>query len=117
MAKSQTSKRDEEHEVTRRALIKWSLAAGAALGVSKAGVFEVLEKTAGRGLAFAAAEMQTCRSVHLFAGNGGFAWFQLLWPHHDIGLPVDFEPGKQHREFYLQIHTECVGAYGLQALP
>jgi hypothetical protein len=86
MAKSQTSKRDEEHEVTRRALIKWSLAAGAALGVSKAGVFEVLEKTAGRGLAFAAAEMQTCRSVHLFAGNGGFAWFQLLWPHHDIAL-------------------------------
>jgi hypothetical protein len=86
MAKSQTSKRDAEHEVTRRALIKWSLAAGAALGVSKAGVFEILEKTAGRGLAFAAAEMPTCRSMHLFAGNGGFAWFQLLWPHTDIAM-------------------------------
>jgi hypothetical protein len=86
MAKSQTSKRDEEHEVTRRALIKWSLAAGAALGVSRSGVFEILEKTAGRGVAAAAAEMQTCRSMHLFAGNGGFAWFQLLWPHTDVAL-------------------------------
>ena len=34
MAKSQTSKRDEEHELTRRALMKWSLAAGAALGAA-----------------------------------------------------------------------------------
>jgi hypothetical protein len=86
MAKSQTSKRDEEHELTRRALIKWSLAAGAALGVSRAGVIEILEKTAGKGLAFAASELPTCRSMHLFAGNGGFAWFQLLWPHTDIAL-------------------------------
>jgi hypothetical protein len=31
-------------------------------------------------------------------------------------LPVDFEPGKQHREFYLQIHTESVGAYGHPAI-
>lgn len=86
MAKSQTTKRDEEHEVTRRALIKWSLAAGAALGVSKAGVLDILEKSAGKGLAFAASEMATCRSMHLFAGNGGFAWFQLLWPHTDVAL-------------------------------
>jgi len=84
MAKSQTSKRDEEHELTRRALIKWSLAAGAALGVSRSGVIEILEKTAGKGLAFAASELPTCRSMHLFAGNGGFAWFQLLWPHYDV---------------------------------
>jgi hypothetical protein len=89
MAKSQTTKRDEEHEVTRRALIKWSIAAGAALGVSKAGIFEILEKTSGRGVAFAAAEMQTCRSMHLFAGNGGFAWFQLLWPHTNVALAAN----------------------------
>jgi len=86
MAKSQTSKRDEEHELSRRALMKWSLAAGAALGVSRSGVLEILEKTAGKGLAFAASENATCRSMHLFAGNGGFAWFQLLWPHVDIAL-------------------------------
>lgn len=84
MAKSQTTKRDEEHELTRRALMKWSLAAGAALGVSRGKVIEILEKTAGKGLAVAAAELPTCRSFHLFAGNGGLAWFQTLWPHNDI---------------------------------
>jgi len=26
----------------------------------------------------------TNRSVHIVAGTGGFAWFQLLWPHNDI---------------------------------
>jgi hypothetical protein len=89
MAKSQTSKRDAEHEVTRRALIKWSLAAGAALGVSRSGVFEILEKTAGKGVAAAASELPTKRSMHLVAGNGGFAWFQLLWPHTDVALAAN----------------------------
>ncbi len=84
MAKSQTTKRDEQHEVTRRALIKWSVAAGAALGVSRAKVFDILEKTAGKGIAHAASENVTTRSVHIMAGNGGLAWFQLFWPHVDI---------------------------------
>jgi hypothetical protein len=84
MAKSPFSKRDEQREITRRALIKWSVAAGAALGVSRTKVFEILEKTAGRDLALAAAANPTTRSVHLIAGNGGAAWFQLLWPHNDI---------------------------------
>lgn len=86
MAKTETSQRDAEQELTRRALIKWSLAAGAALGVSKAGVFEILEKTAGKGIAAAASEMPTCRSVSLIGGNGGFAHFQLLFPHYDVAL-------------------------------
>lgn len=86
MAKTQTSKRDEQHELNRRALMKWSLAAGAALGVSRGKVIEILEKTSGKGLAFAAAELPTCRSFHIFAGNGGLAWFNLLWPHYDIAL-------------------------------
>src|SRR5690606_27606770 len=78
MAKSPFSKRDEQREISRRALIKWSVAAGAALGVSRSKVFEILEGTAGRDLAFAAAENPTTRSVHIIAGNGGAAWFQLL---------------------------------------
>jgi hypothetical protein len=86
MAKSPFTKRDEQHEVTRRALIKWTVAAGAALGVSRSKVFEILERTAGRGTAFAAAEAKTCRSVHIMAGNGGHAWQQLKWPHVDIAL-------------------------------
>lgn len=84
MAKSPFSKRDEQREITRRALIKWSVAAGAALGVSRSKVFEILERSAGKDLAFAAAENPTTRSVHIIAGNGGNAWFQLLWPHNDI---------------------------------
>jgi hypothetical protein len=84
MSKNPFSKRDQEREITRRALIKWSVAAGAALGVSRSKVFEILERTAGKDVAFAAAENATTRSVHIIAGNGGNAWFQLLWPHNDI---------------------------------
>jgi hypothetical protein len=84
MSKNPFSKRDQEREITRRALIKWSVAAGAALGVSRSKVFEILERTAGKDVAFAAAENATARSVHIIAGNGGNAWFQLLWPHNDI---------------------------------
>ena len=54
MAKTPIAKRDEHHELTRRALIKWSVAAGAALGVSRAKIFEILERTGGRDVAMAA---------------------------------------------------------------
>ena len=84
MAKSPFSKRDEQRELTRRALIKWSVAAGAALGVSRSKIFEILEKSAGKDVAFAAAENPTTRSVHIVAGNGGLAWFQLFWPQNDV---------------------------------
>lgn len=84
MAKSKTSQRDEQHDLTRRALIKWSVAAGAALGVSRSNIFEILGKTAGKGVAFAAADNPVTRSVHIVAGNGGLAWFQLLWPQTEV---------------------------------
>src|SRR5262249_30253859 len=84
MAKNPFSKRDEEHQVSRRALIQWSVAAGAALGVSRAKIIEILEKTGGKDLAFAAAENAATRSLHIVAGNGGRAWFTLLWPQTDV---------------------------------
>lgn len=84
MAKHPLSKRDEQHEVTRRALIKWSVAAGAALGVSRAKIFDILERTAGKGVAQAAAQNASHRSVHIVAGNGGLAWFMTFWPHNDV---------------------------------
>ena len=84
MAKSKTSERDERHQMSRRALIKWSLAAGAALGVSRSKIFDILEKTGGTGIAYAASENPTARSINLVAGNGGLAWFQLMWPYPDI---------------------------------
>jgi hypothetical protein len=86
MAKSPFSKRDEQHELTRRALIKWTVAAGAALGVSRSKVFDILEGTAGRGVAYAASTNPTMRSVHLVAGNGGLAWFTQFWPQVDVAM-------------------------------
>lgn len=83
------SQRDRDREVTRRALIQWSLAAGAALGVSRAGVLDVLERSGGSSIAAAAAVTTTKRSVHLRGVNGGLAWFQLLWPHNDIAVARD----------------------------
>ncbi|HET7505570.1 MAG TPA: hypothetical protein VFK02_31335 [Kofleriaceae bacterium] len=74
------SGRDERHQLSRRALLRWSVAAGAALGVSRSKICDILERTCGKGVAFAAAERATTRSVHLAAGNGGLAWFQLFWP-------------------------------------
>ena len=84
MAKSKTTQRDEQHELSRRSLMKWTVAAGAALGVSRFKVFEVLKKVGGNAMADTAACHPTNRSVHIVAGNGGFAWFQLLWPHNDV---------------------------------
>ncbi|HWO21529.1 MAG TPA: hypothetical protein VNO30_22325 [Kofleriaceae bacterium] len=78
------SKRDQDRELSRRALVKWSLAAGAALGLGRGRIAEVLERTAGSGVAQAAGDLPTKRSVHIRAVTGGLAWFQLLWPHNDI---------------------------------
>ena len=84
MAKSPFSKRDEQYELSRRALIKWTVAAGAALGVSRSKVFDILTQTGGSGVAHALTAVNRARSVHFACGNGGLAWCQLLWPHPEI---------------------------------
>ncbi len=76
--------RDERRDLSRRALIKWTLAGAATLGLPRWKAFEVLERSGGKALAATAACLSTNRSVHIIAGNGGFAWFQLLWPHNDV---------------------------------
>jgi hypothetical protein len=76
--------RDNDRDLTRRALIQWSLAAGAALGVSHSRIADVLSRACGNRLADAATSTPTKRSVHLRAGEGALAWFTLLWPHNDI---------------------------------
>lgn len=103
MAQHPLSRRDERRTISRRALIKWSLAAGAALGVSRSKIFQVLEDTAGKGVAFAAAENPTRRSISLVAGNGGLAWFQLLWPHHEVAAAAN--------DTFAGYHTPGRGAY------
>src|SRR5688572_823039 len=86
--------------LTRRSLIKYSMFVGAALGLPRWKVFEVLETAGGKALAAEAACATTNRSVHIVAGNGGFAWFQLLWPHNDVAAAGDTSfafhaPGQQ----------------------
>ncbi|MEM9195184.1 MAG: hypothetical protein AAGF12_38785 [Myxococcota bacterium] len=81
--------KDEKRRVGRRALIKWSVAAGAALGLPQWKVFEVLEGSSGKALAQEASCLETNRSVHIIGGTGGFAWFNLLWPHNDVAAAMD----------------------------
>jgi len=88
MARS-TSSSDEQHAMTRRALIKWSVAAAAALGVSRTRLFEILERVAGKGVAYAAAESSATRLVALSCGNGGLSHFQLFWPQVDVARARD----------------------------
>src|SRR5262245_13303985 len=85
MAKNLYDLRKEEdekrREMSRRALIKWTVAGAAALGLPRWKAFEILERSGGTALAATASCAPTNRSVHIVAGNGGFAWFQLIWPH------------------------------------
>lgn len=84
--------RDHERELTRRALIQYGLAASAALGVSQSRFASILERTAGPRVAEAATDMPTKRSIHIRAGDGGLAWFTLLWPHNDIAAGAGGNP-------------------------
>lgn len=68
----------------RRNFIRWATAAGAFLALDRSKVLDVIADTAGSGMADAATCVVTNRSVHLVGGVGGFAWFQLLWPHVEI---------------------------------
>src|SRR5262245_6151454 len=74
---------------SRRDFVKYSVALGALLGLDRSRVFQSIEDTAGSALAGEAACATTHRSVHLIAGTGGFAWFQLLWPHVDVAAAHD----------------------------
>jgi hypothetical protein len=69
---------------SRRSFLKWTCAAGALLGLDRAKLFESIADSAGTAMADSATCASTMRSVHIVAGNGGFSWFQLLWPHTEI---------------------------------
>src|SRR5687768_11617432 len=69
---------------SRRRFLRWACAAGAVLAVDRARYLNVLNDTAGYAMAQDASCALTAKSVHIVAGDGGFAWFQLLWPHIEI---------------------------------
>ncbi|MEZ4399585.1 MAG: hypothetical protein R3B06_06185 [Kofleriaceae bacterium] len=92
--------RDARRALGRRELIKWSLFSGAALGLARWKVFEILEDAIDPAMAADACALKTNRSVHIVAGNGGFAWFQLLWPHNAVAAAGNAQfafhaPGEQ----------------------
>ncbi len=68
----------------RRSFLRWSVAAGAVLALDRSKVLDAIADSAGSAMADEASCAATNRSVHLVAGNGGFAWFQLLWPHVEV---------------------------------
>src|SRR5262245_33460916 len=63
---------------SRRNFLRFTAAVGAVLALDRSRVLDVISDTGGTALAEEACS-PNCRSVHLVAGNGGFAWFQLLW--------------------------------------
>ena len=73
-------KRDEQHELSRRALIGWMTAAGAALSVPLWKTSEIIEGTHGK----AWAADGTCLGANRFMGLrlevGSFAWITQVFP-------------------------------------
>jgi hypothetical protein len=69
---------------SRRTFLKWTAAVSAAIGLDRVRYLNFMADTAGHAVAQEAACSATCQSVHIVAGDGGFAWFQLLWPHTEI---------------------------------
>ena len=67
----------------RRNFLRWTTAMGAVLALDRAKVLNVIADSGGTALADDACAV-TNRSVHMVAGDGGFSWFQLLWPHTEI---------------------------------
>lgn len=73
----------------RRHFLKFASAAGALFALDRSEVLNVIEDSGGHALAQEASCANTNRSIHLVAGNGGFAWFQLLFPHNEIASSND----------------------------
>jgi hypothetical protein len=65
---------------SRRHFLRWMTTAGALLTLERSKVLDVIADTGGSAMADESCGSSN-RSVHLVAGNGGLAWFQLLWPH------------------------------------
>lgn len=68
----------------RRDFIRWSVAVAAALGLERSRYLNVLGDTAGLAFADTVACTTTTRSIHLISGVGGFANFQLIFPHNAV---------------------------------
>lgn len=68
----------------RREFLRWTATVAAVLGLERARFLEALSGSAGVAMADSASCANTARSFHLVAGNGGFAHFNLVFPHNEI---------------------------------
>ena len=73
---------------SRRNFLRFAAAAGAVFALDRAKVLDVISDTAGVAMADNSCAT-TMRSIHVVAGNGGFAWFNLLFPHVEIATSND----------------------------
>jgi hypothetical protein len=73
---------------SRRNFLRFTAAAGAVFALDRAKVLDVISDTAGVAMADESCAT-TMRSVHIVAGDGGFAWFTLLFPHTEIATSTD----------------------------
>jgi hypothetical protein len=73
---------------SRRHFLRWMTTAGALLALERTKVLDVIADAGGSALADESCGASN-RSVHLVAGLGGLAWFQLLWPHVAVAAAND----------------------------
>src|SRR4051812_23445054 len=73
---------------SRRHFLRFTAAAGALFALDRAKVLDVLSDSAGTAMADDSCATTT-RSLHIVGGNGGVAWFTLLFPHVDIATSND----------------------------
>ena len=73
---------------SRRHFLRFTAAAGALFALDRARVLDVISGSAGTAMADDSCAT-THRSIHIVGGNGGFAWFNLLFPHVDIATSTD----------------------------
>jgi len=73
---------------SRRNFLRFTAAAGAIFALDRAKVLDVISDSAGTAMADDSCAT-TLRSVHIVAGDGGFAWFNLLFPHVEIATSSD----------------------------
>lgn len=69
---------------SRRNFLKFASAVGAAVALERSEVLNIISDSGGTAMADSAGCSNTMRSISLVAGQGGFAWFQLLFPHTEI---------------------------------
>lgn len=67
---------------SRRSFLKFASAVGAGLAVSRSDVLNFIADSGGHAMADECVGRN--RMISLIGGNGGFAWFQLLWPHNGV---------------------------------